>query len=149
MGSVPVAAFDPIFWLHHCNIDRLLHLWQCNNPGNWFHQKPGQEVKDSPQKDLVPFHASAEPDDFFNSNKVRHIDALNYTYDYMDQITDEFGDMIPAKSHSYINKLYGPPEQAFQHHEESTDPLINIVYNRYEDSLPIFIARRTLTPFFL
>jgi tyrosinase len=67
----------------------------------------------------------------------------------MDQITDEFGDMIPAKSHSYINKLYGPPEQAFQHHEESTDPLINIVYNRYEDSLPIFIARRTLTPFFL
>ncbi|KAF5530185.1 di-copper centre-containing protein [Fusarium napiforme] len=131
MGSVPVAAFDPIFWLHHCNIDRLLHLWQCNNPGNWFHQKPGQEVEDSPQKDLVPFHASAEPDDFFNSNKVRHIDALNYTYDYMDQITDEFGDMIPAKSHSYINKLYGPPEQAFQHHEESTDPLINIVYNRY------------------
>ncbi|KAF4951188.1 hypothetical protein FGADI_7679 [Fusarium gaditjirri] len=131
MGSVPVAAFDPVFWLHHCNIDRLLHLWQCSNPGNWFHQKPGQEVKDSPQKDLVPFHASSEPDDFFNSNKVRHIDALNYTYDYMDQITDEFGDMIPEKSHIYINKLYGPPEQAFKRVEKSADPVINIVYNRY------------------
>ncbi|RSL54058.1 hypothetical protein CEP51_014774 [Fusarium floridanum] len=131
MGSVPVAAFDPIFWLHHCNIDRLLHLWQCSNPGNWFHQKPGQVVSDSPQKPLVPFHASTEPDDFFNSDKVRHVDALNYTYDYMDQITDEFGDMIPAKSHIYINNLYGPPAPAFQHHEESKDPLINIVYNRY------------------
>jgi hypothetical protein len=23
MGSVPTSARDPIFWLHHCNIDRL------------------------------------------------------------------------------------------------------------------------------
>ncbi|MCM2681084.1 tyrosinase family protein [Echinimonas agarilytica] len=28
MGSVPRAAFDPIFWLHHCNVDRLWFEWQ-------------------------------------------------------------------------------------------------------------------------
>ncbi|KAJ8463611.1 hypothetical protein ONZ45_g17515 [Pleurotus djamor] len=28
MSSVPHAAHDPIFYLHHCNIDRLLALWQ-------------------------------------------------------------------------------------------------------------------------
>jgi hypothetical protein len=27
MGSVPTAAADPIFWLHHANIDRLWNLW--------------------------------------------------------------------------------------------------------------------------
>ncbi|MCJ1389657.1 hypothetical protein MMC18_002514 [Xylographa bjoerkii] len=28
MSDVPVAAFDPIFWLHHCNIDRQLAMFQ-------------------------------------------------------------------------------------------------------------------------
>jgi tyrosinase len=27
MGSVPWAANDPIFWMHHCNIDRLWASW--------------------------------------------------------------------------------------------------------------------------
>jgi tyrosinase len=27
MGAVPYAALDPIFWLHHCNIDRLWASW--------------------------------------------------------------------------------------------------------------------------
>lgn len=27
MGSVPTAAGDPIFWVHHCNIDRLWESW--------------------------------------------------------------------------------------------------------------------------
>lgn len=33
MSRVPVAAFDPIFWLHHTQIDRLLSLWSALNPG--------------------------------------------------------------------------------------------------------------------
>jgi tyrosinase len=28
MGSVSTAAQDPIFWLHHCQIDRLWYSWQ-------------------------------------------------------------------------------------------------------------------------
>lgn len=28
MGSVATAAFDPIFWSHHCMIDRIWYLWQ-------------------------------------------------------------------------------------------------------------------------
>jgi tyrosinase len=27
MGVVPTAANDPVFWLHHCNIDRLWAAW--------------------------------------------------------------------------------------------------------------------------
>ncbi|WP_433785337.1 tyrosinase family protein [Actinomycetospora sp. CA-101289] len=28
MGSIARSAFDPIFWAHHCMIDRLWYLWQ-------------------------------------------------------------------------------------------------------------------------
>jgi tyrosinase len=43
MGNVPTAAGDPIFWLHHCNIDRIWMAWNAlghKNPGktsgrNW------------------------------------------------------------------------------------------------------------------
>jgi tyrosinase len=32
MGSIPWAANDPIFWMHHCNIDRIWASW--NNAGH-------------------------------------------------------------------------------------------------------------------
>jgi tyrosinase len=31
MGIIAWAAYDPIFWAHHTNIDRLWSLWQLNN----------------------------------------------------------------------------------------------------------------------
>jgi tyrosinase len=33
MSSVPTAAGDPIFWLHHTNIDRLWNVWLNQNEG--------------------------------------------------------------------------------------------------------------------
>ena len=33
MGSVPTAAQDPIFYLHHSNIDRLWNLWLAQGGG--------------------------------------------------------------------------------------------------------------------
>ncbi|GGX52844.1 tyrosinase family protein [Saccharospirillum salsuginis] len=33
MSSVSHAGFDPIFFLHHCNVDRLWWNWQQSNPG--------------------------------------------------------------------------------------------------------------------
>ncbi len=43
MGSVPWAASDPIFWMHHCNIDRLWASWNAagrKNPtdSSWLNQ---------------------------------------------------------------------------------------------------------------
>jgi tyrosinase len=28
MGVIPIAAFDPIFYAHHCMVDRIWRLWQ-------------------------------------------------------------------------------------------------------------------------
>jgi tyrosinase len=33
MGQIPVAAHGPIFWAHHCMIDRLWYLRQLQHPG--------------------------------------------------------------------------------------------------------------------
>jgi tyrosinase len=42
MGSILWAARDPIFWLHHCNIDRLWASWnkagRANPAGGWLTQ---------------------------------------------------------------------------------------------------------------
>jgi tyrosinase len=34
MGSIASSAFDPIFWSHHCMIDRLWYLWQVKHGVN-------------------------------------------------------------------------------------------------------------------
>lgn len=34
MGVIAVSAFDPIFWSHHCMIDRIWYLWQLQNGVN-------------------------------------------------------------------------------------------------------------------
>jgi hypothetical protein len=44
MGNVPWAANDPIFWLHHCNIDRMWASWNAwgrTNPSDasWLNQQ--------------------------------------------------------------------------------------------------------------
>lgn len=47
MSCVPTAAFDPIFWVHHCNIERLLREWECQPqvtwgemPTGWLEERP-------------------------------------------------------------------------------------------------------------
>jgi tyrosinase len=34
MGEVPSAAGDPLFWLHHCNIDRIWAAWNASGGNN-------------------------------------------------------------------------------------------------------------------
>ncbi len=33
MGSIATSAYDPVFWAHHCMIDRVWYLWQLDHPG--------------------------------------------------------------------------------------------------------------------
>jgi tyrosinase len=43
MSDPDKAALDPIFWLHHANIDRLWAAWTKGVPNEkwWLHQRPG------------------------------------------------------------------------------------------------------------
>ena len=33
MGEIATSAYDPLFWAHHCMIDRIWYLWQLRHPG--------------------------------------------------------------------------------------------------------------------
>ena len=61
MSAFDTAPLDPIFWLHHCNIDRLWEVWLQQGGGrsnpdqaNWtgfefdFHDEQSQPVKGTP-----------------------------------------------------------------------------------------------------
>lgn len=40
MGSTDTAAFDPIFWMHHCQVDRLIAMYQVMYPGGPYPAEP-------------------------------------------------------------------------------------------------------------
>jgi len=78
MGAVPWAAGDPIFWMHHCNIDRLWASW--NKAGR---QNPSD----------LPFLSKQFTFADENGNKVMatikdflKIASLNYTYDAFEPV---------------------------------------------------------------
>ncbi len=52
MSDIPFAAYDPLFWSHHCMIDRLWRIWQLDNPEASF----PAPVRDQP---LEPFNLTS------------------------------------------------------------------------------------------
>ncbi|KAI0877194.1 tyrosinase [Hypoxylon argillaceum] len=133
MSQIPVATFDPCFWLLHCNIDRLFAIWQTLNPDKWFEtdiqryfdQKiVGSGALITNKTPLRPFHKDTigtvwTPDDCCNWFK------LGYTYP----------ELLSGKESSFqllkmINETYGiTRREAFQLAEnaESLPPGVEII----------------------
>ncbi len=65
MGVVATSAFDPIFWAHHCMIDRIWYLWQLQNGTN-------NIPPDYLDKALAPFALTVR--------EVLDINRLGYDY---------------------------------------------------------------------
>ncbi|RBA19162.1 hypothetical protein FPRO05_10091 [Fusarium proliferatum] len=127
MSDVPVAAFDPIFWLHHVQIDRLLAIWQCLNPKLWFDNEPSGElntagvkasiVTDDKETDpLEPFHRKDnDPEkEVWTAQACRDWTELNYQYDDLAEVTErtirKHGRFITGKFQrelrSHIDTIY-------------------------------------------
>ncbi|CAM1509015.1 Fc.00g027540.m01.CDS01 [Cosmosporella sp. VM-42] len=120
MGGVPVSAFDPIFWLHHTNIDRLVSIWQDlrNNPTNqnsWVTTKPGRHswvtatgADEGLHTPLAPFYK--DEDNFWDSDDVRKTRTFGYAYpetkswnfsnpaDYRADIERQLNNLYPSGS---------------------------------------------------
>ena len=81
MGHIPWAARDPIFWMHHCNIDRLWASWNKNGGAN-----PGGSW-------LTRTFTFADQNGTKIISKVQDFDALaklNYTYDFFEPPPTKF-----------------------------------------------------------
>jgi tyrosinase len=77
MGAFETAALDPLFWIHHCNIDRLWEVWRTRNEqhadpsgGVWSSFK--FEIHNSSGK-IIKFTAA----DMVDTTSAR----LDYTYE--------------------------------------------------------------------
>ncbi|KAF3097979.1 hypothetical protein TWF569_009000 [Orbilia oligospora] len=87
MTSVPYSSFDPVFFLHHTNVDRLFAIWQAINPksyvtpqqnGGGTYGVPWNQNDDS-NSPLEPWLTRAGWR--FNSNTVRDTATFGYGYE--------------------------------------------------------------------
>lgn len=117
MTIVPFSGFDPLFFLHHCMVDRLYALWQALNPDAWIDPQVARinsyttsvgDVLDS-SSDLTPFYASSNGT-FWNSDMLRDPAALGYTYPEISEMSFSNRSSISAGRSgliSAITKQYG------------------------------------------
>ncbi|ESZ97460.1 hypothetical protein SBOR_2149 [Sclerotinia borealis F-4128] len=111
MSFLSYSAFDPIFWLHHANVDRVFSMYQAINPSTFitplvdyygtFTIPPGST--DTASTSLKPFAVSSST--FYTSNTVRPMSQFGYSYpEVMDW------NMTTAQMASYVtgrvNSLY-------------------------------------------
>ncbi|KAI9892115.1 MAG: hypothetical protein M1814_001821 [Vezdaea aestivalis] len=94
------AAFDPIFWLHHCAVDRVFALWQALHPNSYF-----ESTQESGDSALLPFHKDTK-NAWVSSNNVRGPKSFGYTYpdlvDWKFSTQEEFTDALKDR----IFRLY-------------------------------------------
>lgn len=48
MSDIPTAAFDPVFWAHHANIDRLWTMWAAMPGKSWGPMPPDSWLDEAP-----------------------------------------------------------------------------------------------------
>ncbi|KAF2466428.1 Di-copper centre-containing protein [Lindgomyces ingoldianus] len=89
MGSLAVSAFDPVFWMHHTNVDRLWAIWQALHPNAYVIDKVSQAAEAnftisagariSGTTDLKPWYDSSATK-FWNSNGVKYTTPFGHAY---------------------------------------------------------------------
>ena len=176
MAEVAVAGFDPIFFMHHCNVDRLFALWQAlnpddNKPQNWFadldppYHDDGtwtikQNAVDTPQTALAPFHKN-EKGECFHSDDIKDWMKWGYSYPelqpWLEKYKDEQGNFVYAKYtqdiRNQLSVLYQPPTSPTLHGSVKWDIIVNITYDRYvtpthdADHITLFFPLSVLFPF--
>ncbi|CCX04285.1 hypothetical protein FPQ18DRAFT_280049 [Pyronema domesticum] len=124
MTAVAYSAFDPIFWLHHCNVDRLIAMYQAVYPdrgitpqpaSGTFHRRVTQGSMDDLTTPLAPFrHANGN---YFTSGDVVGVQSIwDLGYAYTEVPASYRGDPegLSAFTSSRINALYAPSQTAAQ-----------------------------------
>jgi tyrosinase len=68
------APNDPVFWLHHCNIDRLWWRWQTTRGIDTYQPRSGTSGVTDNSETMRPYPSGRTP------SVVRDISTLNYSY---------------------------------------------------------------------
>lgn len=134
MANLGTAAFDPIFWLHHCNVDRQLAMFQASNgKGHWW--DGANTVTDPDSNDpLFPFHTTATFT-HFTSDALRDWTQWGYTYDTFQKPGSDGLAASPVDLRKHITEKYGVLRRALRKVDQGMqgldkDYIINVLYNR-------------------
>ncbi|KAF6229867.1 hypothetical protein HO133_004204 [Letharia lupina] len=159
MGYIPYAGFDPIFWLHHANVDRLFAIWQAMYPDSYttaeadaegtFTNAPG-ETEDV-NTSLTPFHSDSAGT-LYTSASVRSTRPFGYTYP---EVVDwgVNASQLSSNTRTAFNKLYNPSgslptRSLLDKRDDPTAPHTNAT--EYEYSINIRVPKAALNrPFFI
>ncbi|KZS90427.1 Di-copper centre-containing protein [Sistotremastrum niveocremeum HHB9708] len=130
MSSPAVAAFDPIFWFHHCNVDRQFAIWQALNSDSWF-EDPREQLADpegnwstppgaipTPENTpLAPFHTDTAGT-YWTSNDAREWLKYGYSYPELQQWLPKYRtggrfnqELYKADIAKQVNALYSDTRQ--------------------------------------
>ncbi|KAH9989733.1 photo-regulated tyrosinase [Russula compacta] len=114
MWDPAVAGFDPVFYLHHTNVDRLLSLWKAVHPDVWVSKGSSEKgtftipaYTDIDEKTgLTPFWDS--PTEFWTSSETKTTKSLQYTYPEFNGLNSKNPSAVAYAIAKYIRKQYGP-----------------------------------------
>ncbi|KJA16020.1 hypothetical protein HYPSUDRAFT_148428 [Hypholoma sublateritium FD-334 SS-4] len=113
MGNNDVAAFDPIFFLHHANVDRMISLWSALHPGVWV--APGDSADGTAtiaENTLIDTKTPLSPfwktkTSFWTSAEVGNTQSLGYSYPEFDGLDLKNAVAVKAAIAAKVNMLYG------------------------------------------
>ncbi|KAF7341393.1 Di-copper centre-containing protein [Mycena venus] len=126
MGHIAVAALDPVFWMHHANIDRIFAIYQALYPSKrlswWVKDETTDTDKDKNEKPLDTEGT------MYDSNGVRHIVDLGYTYPELQRWKFDSDIEYRINILAEVRKLYAPPSKILA---APADYIVNVVYERF------------------
>ncbi|KAK8088659.1 Di-copper centre-containing [Apiospora hydei] len=114
MSSLDYSAFDPIFWLHHTQVDRLVALWQAINYNNTvmtgsyqtnglFATAAGARI--TADTDLKPFYRDAN--NFHTGRTAATTKNFGYSYPEISNDWSMSQDQLRTSVIRAVNILYG------------------------------------------
>ncbi|GFP57945.1 polyphenol oxidase 1 [Trichoderma asperellum] len=108
------SGFDPLFFMHHSNVDRMWAFWEAIMPSSpvftssykgqsRFNSKTGATI--TPNSPLQPFFQANGQ--FHTSNSVKSIQGMGYSYQGI-EYWQKSQAQIKSSVTTIINQLYGP-----------------------------------------
>ncbi len=134
MSDPAMAALDPIFWLHHCNIDRIWDEW--SNTGG--HVSPSE-----PAWADTPFSLFGVDQQVVSQTcgSVRDITTLGYTYDTSTTPTEELAVTPPTPGPAPEPEMVGASEKSVQLTGDSAKVAV-VIDPRARDETTLEVAKK-------
>lgn len=125
MADLTMAAFDPLFWLHHANVDRVFAIWEAVYPDQftvpWNTTQSDYVIPIGTTVDvntlLYPFHID-DHGTLFTSADVRSTKSFGYSYpEVMDWSMNNDPATLKANVTAVVNQIYNPSGSSTTHRQ--------------------------------